>query len=241
MKIFIVEDNTSHLNVLKAKVESLGYQIAGTSQTASEALSDIKKTSPDVVLIDINLDGNNDGIVLAKQIKEISTASMLFITAQSKDEIIQDAIAVEPSGYLIKPVDLNELKANIELAMYQKTQTKSRPNLKTEKEFLTVRTGQKLQLLPFKEIKILRVDIKNYVTLVDDKGKEFAVRDSLKNILNSVLPDCFIRTHHSYGVNMDFVLFIDEREQVLHLKTNDSIPIGKSFKEEVYQRMNIKS
>lgn len=241
MKIFIVEDNTSHLNVLKAKVESLGYQIAGTSQTASEALSDIKKTSPDVILIDINLDGNNDGIVLAKQIKEISTASMLFITAQSKDEIIQDAIAVEPSGYLIKPVDLNELKANIELAMYQKTQTKSRPNFKAEKEFLTVRTGQKLQLLPFKEIKILRVDIKNYVTLVDDKGKEFAVRDSLKNILNSVLPDCFIRTHHSYGVNMDFVLFIDEREQVLHLKTNDSIPIGKSFKEEVYQRMNIKS
>lgn len=241
MKIFIVEDNASHLNVLKAKVGSLGYQITGTSQTASEALSDIKKTPPDVVLIDINLDGNNDGIVLAKQIKEISTASILFITAQSKDEIIQDAIAVEPSGYLIKPVDLNELKANIELAMYQKTQTKSRPNLKTEKEFLTVRTGQKLQLLPFKEIKILKVDVKNYVTLVDDKGKEFAVRDSLKNILNSVLPDCFIRTHHSYGVNMDFVLFIDEREQVLHLKTNDSIPIGKSFKEEVYQRMNIKS
>jgi DNA-binding LytR/AlgR family response regulator len=107
-------------------------------------------------------------------------------------------------------------------------------------EFLTVRTGEKLQLVSFKSIKLLKVEVKNYVTLIDDHDKQFVVRDSLKNMLSNILPKTFIRTHHSYGVNIDYVSFIDEKEQTIYLKTKDSIPIGKSFRKLVYEKMNIK-
>jgi len=242
MKIFIVEDNTNHLNLLKAKVISLGYMVVGTCQTAACVLPEIKKTTPDIVLMDINLDADNDGIEIAKKIKEISDAAILFITSQNKSKTISDAISIEPSGYLVKPVDPIELKANIELAALKKNNAKaSLPQVKLENEFLTVRTGEKLQLVQFKNIKLLKVEIKNYVTLVDENDRQYVVRDSLKNLLNSVLPRTFIRTHHSYGVNLDFILFIDEKEQMVHLKTNDAVPIGKSFKKNVYEKMNIKS
>ncbi|MFT5820717.1 MAG: DNA-binding LytR/AlgR family response regulator [Crocinitomix sp.] len=244
MNIFIVEDNASHLKLLKAKVMSLGYQIVGTSQTIQQVMPAIQKVQPDIVLIDINIQGDNDGIQLAIDIKENTDASVLFITSQSESDIISEAVAAKPDGYLVKPVDPINLKANIELALFKKAQnpkTLNEPEVKIGEEFLTVRTGEKLQVLQFKDIKLIKVDTKNYVTIMDVNNKPFVIRDSLKHVINNILPDGFIRTHSSYGVNVDYILFIDERQQMVHLKTDDTVPIGKSFKKELYEKMNIKS
>ncbi len=241
MKIFIVEDNASHLKLLKAKVNSLGYQVIGSSQTIQQVLPTIQQTLPDVVLVDINIQGENHGIQLAKEIKENTNAAVLFITSQSESQVISDAVAAAPDGYLVKPVDPADLKANIELAVFKNANNYIESQIQVEDEFLTVRTGEKLQVLQFKDIKYIKVDAKNYVTLLDVNDKPFVIRDSLKHVIGSILPQGFIRTHHSYGVNIDYILFIDEREQTVHLKTNDAIPIGKSFKKEVYEKMNIKS
>lgn len=237
-KIYIVEDNSSHLELLKLKVEMLGYEIVGFSQTTLNVLSDIQAKNPDVVLLDINLTRDKDGITLAHEINEFTNANFIFITSQSKSEVVSDAVTAKPSGYLIKPVDPDELRANIELAVYKKNEKQLKEKLSNE--FLTVRTGEKLQLVSFKSIKLLKVEVKNYVTLIDDRDKQFVVRDSLKNMLSNILPKTFIRTHHSYGVNIDYVSFIDEKEQTIYLKTKDSIPIGKSFRKRVYEKMNIK-
>jgi DNA-binding LytR/AlgR family response regulator len=244
MKIFIVEDNASHLRLLEAKVLSLAYQIVGTSQTIKKTLPAIQKAQPDVVLVDINIQGENDGIQLAKDIKETTDAAVIFVTSQSESKIISEAVAVKPDGYLVKPIEPAGLKANIELARFKKSQNSKSGNdseIKISEEFLTVRTGEKLQVLQFKDIKLIKVDTKNYVTLMDVNNKPFVIRDSLKHVINDILPDDFIRTHHSYGVNIDYILFIDERDQMVHLKTDDTVPIGKSFKKDVYEKMNIKS
>lgn len=241
MKIFIIEDNASHLKLLKAKVNSLGYQVVGSSQTIEEVLPTIQQTLPDVALVDINIQGENHGIQLAKEIKEHTNTAVLFITSQSESQVISDAVAAAPDGYLVKPVDPADLKANIELAVFKNVNSSTESQIQVEDEFLTVRTGEKLQLLQFKNIKYIKVDTKNYVTLLDVNDKPFVIRDSLKNVVGSILPQGFIRTHHSYGVNIDYILFIDEREQTVHLKTNDTIPLGKSFKKDVYEKMNIKS
>ena len=238
-RIYIVEDNLNHLDLLRLKVESIGHEVVGSSQTSINALANIQSKNPDVVLVDINLNGDNEGISLAHEIKEFTDAAVIFITSQSKSKVISDAVAAKPSGYLIKPVDPNELKAAIELAVY--TKTENQPKKVLPNDFLTVRTGEKLQLVQFKNIKYLKVETKNYVTIIDDNNKQFVVRDSLKNALNVLLPGTFIRTHHSFGVNMDYISFIDEKEQTIYLKSNDSIPIGKSFRKLVYQKMNIKS
>lgn len=238
-KIYIVEDDTNHLNLLKLKVERLGYEVIGFSQTAFKVIPEIQEMNPDVVLVDINLNRNKDGISLAHEIKEFTNSAVIFITSERKAEVISDAVAAKPSGYLIKPVDPNELKAAIELAIINRSDEPQKKELPSD--YLTVRTGEKLQLVPFKRIKYLKVETKNYVTIIDENGKQFVVRGSLTHVVNEILPENFIRTHNSYGINLEYVSFIDEKEQTLYLSSNDSIPIGKAFKQMVYNRMNIKS
>ncbi|MFK7787758.1 MAG: LytTR family transcriptional regulator DNA-binding domain-containing protein, partial [Crocinitomicaceae bacterium] len=60
-------------------------------------------------------------------------------------------------------------------------------------------------------------------------------------VVDNILPPAFIRTHKSFAINMDYVAFIDEKEQSVILKTNDSVPIGKSFRKHVYEKMNIRT
>lgn len=238
-KIYIIEDNSSHLELLKMKVEMLGYEVVGSSRTAVNALSDIQEKNPDVALVDINLARDKDGITLAHEIHEFTDAAVIFITSQSENEVIHDAIAAKPSGYLIKPIDPDVLKANIELAVYKKKAKQVQHPV--SKDYLTVRTGEKLHLIQFKNVKILKVEMKNYVTLIDHQNKQYVVRDSLKNMLNTILPVQFIRTHHSFGLNLDYVAFVDDKEQTVYLSTNDAVPIGKSYRREVYQKLNVKN
>lgn len=244
MRVFIFEDNASHLKLLKAKVNLLKHEVVGESQSIENALDKIISTNPDLVLVDINIQGENDGIGLAKEIKEHTQALVFFITSQNANEVISAAVSTAPDGYLLKPVDPAELKANIEIASRKRALAESQAHnleIKVEKEFMSVRIGEKLQVLQFDDIKLIKVETKNYVTLIDQNDKSFAVRDSLKNVMKNVLPKNFIRTHSSYAVNTDYILFVDERDQLLHLKTNDTVPIGKSYKKELYDKMNIKS
>lgn len=238
-RIYIVEDNSSHLELLKIKVEMIGYEVVGSIQTAANALSEIQETNPDVVLVDINLARDKDGITLAHEINEFTDAVVIFITSQSEDEVIHDAVTAKPSSYLIKPIDPDVLKANIELAMYKRNAKQSQ--YQVSRDYMTVRTGEKLHLIQFKQVKILKVEIKNYVTLIDDQNKQYVVRDSLKNLLTHVLPPVFIRTHHGYAVNLEFLAFVDDKEQTVYLSTNDTVPIGKSYRKEVYKKLNIKN
>lgn len=240
VRIFIVEDNTRHLNVLKAKLNTLGYPVVGHSTLAREAIPKIKNVDPNIIILDVNLENDGDGIVLARKIREFSDAALLFITAQGDDETIQGAVSVNPSGYLAKPVNPVDLKANIELAIRHNNTAMMQEEELPNKEFLTVRTGEKLQLLRFEEIQLLSVEVKNYITLVNKNGKRFVIKDSLKNMMNSVLPDYFIRTHRSFVVNMNYISFINEKEQMLYLAASDSAPIGKSYRKQVYQKMNIR-
>lgn len=241
VRIFIVEDNQRHLNLLKVKLDALGYKVVGYSTVAHNVLPEIKKCAPNIILLDINLENDGDGITLARKIRDLSDCPLLFITAQQNDHTIRDAISVNPSGYLVKPVDPVNLKATIELAISQYTEATKLRQKSIKREYLTVRKGEKLQMLRFNEIKLLMVEVKNYVTLINNNGKRFVIRDSLKNMLNSVLPDYFIRTHHSFIVNINYVSFIDEKEQTLYLEADDSAPIGKSFRKQLYQIMNIRN
>ena len=113
------------------------------------------------------------------------------------------------------------------------------PKATTENDYITVRLGQKLVKTYFRDISHLKIEDKNYVTVVDKHQRELAVRGSLSQLLSTVFPSTFLRTHYSYGINLEYVELIDEPTQSIQLQTGESIPIGKAFKKDVYQRMNL--
>lgn len=237
IRVFIVEDNPKHLATIEAKVQGLGYQVVSANNNSAEAWLHFQKVAADVVLMDINLSRDEEGITLAGKMQREADVPIIYVTSMASDDIIRSAISTSPSGYLVKPIDPAELKANIELAVQKHKKPTAKPLEKPE--YLTVRLGQKLQKVHFKNISHFKVESKNYVTLVDQKNRKFAIRGSIKKVIDQVLPEGFMRTHHSHGINVSYLEFIDEATQSIHLSTGAFIPIGKSYKKDVYEQMNI--
>ena len=95
----------------------LGYSISAVAFTGNEAISNLEKTKADLILMDIGLKGTLTGIEAAKQIKSQYNIPVIFLTGYADENTLRKAKEVKPSGYIIKPIDENELKAAIEKAL----------------------------------------------------------------------------------------------------------------------------
>src|SRR5688572_21655812 len=114
--VLIVEDDTLVGMGLKAHLERLGHSVVGQAATASEALALYREHAPDVVLLDIRLNGD-DGIEVARQLLRERRVPMVIVSAYSDRELIERASAAGVFGYLIKPVNAEALQAQIEVAV----------------------------------------------------------------------------------------------------------------------------
>jgi len=102
-KILIVEDEPIVALDEKKQVESFGYRVLDIVTTGEEAVVEIEKNPPDLVLMDINLEGKMDGIEVAETLKERFDIPVVFITAHSEVDTLQRAKITAPYAYLIKP------------------------------------------------------------------------------------------------------------------------------------------
>ena len=117
MKIFIVEDEALVVMELKDRLSRLGYAVTGTAARGEKALELIAANPPDLVLMDICLAGQIDGIETAARLRAQHPVPVVFLTAYSDDELLRQAGDVEPFGYLVKPFEERELHATIQMAL----------------------------------------------------------------------------------------------------------------------------
>jgi DNA-binding response OmpR family regulator len=113
----IVEDESIVAIELATYVRGLGYDIAATVSNARDAFAKVKALVPDIVLMDVHLKGDEDGISLAERIVEEFDSAIIYITAFTDDESIERAVATEPVAYLAKPFNRRELAAALQLGM----------------------------------------------------------------------------------------------------------------------------
>ena len=118
-KIHIIEDERIVALDLKFKLQKLGYLVVGMSVTGESALEEISKNTPDLVLMDIMLQGELDGIQTAKIIREQYKIPFIYLSALSDEVTINRVKITEPYGYIIKPFDIGDLKTNIEIALHK--------------------------------------------------------------------------------------------------------------------------
>ncbi len=116
-KILIVEDENSSAVLIKRHLESIGYTVASIITSGEEAIKEIKKNRPDLVLMDITLEGKMDGIDTATYVNEKLNVPVVYITSSSDSETLERAKESNPFGYIIKPFDKKDLKATIEMAL----------------------------------------------------------------------------------------------------------------------------
>ncbi|OPY44852.1 MAG: two-component response regulator [Methanoregulaceae archaeon PtaU1.Bin222] len=117
--IFIVEDEAIVASDIKETLISLGYSAAGTAKSGELALEKIQQNQPDLVLMDIHLAGELDGVDTAGKIHALYGIPVIYLTAYADKVLLERAKVTEPYGYVVKPYDERELHSVIEMALYK--------------------------------------------------------------------------------------------------------------------------
>ncbi|MDM8519921.1 response regulator [Anaerolineales bacterium HSG6] len=118
-KIMIVEDEAIVALTIERKLEIFGYEVLARVDTGEEAVQQVGEIQPDLLLMDIMLAGEMDGVETAAQIRTRFDIPVIYLTAYADEKTLQRAKVTEPFGYLLKPFEDRELHTTIEMALYK--------------------------------------------------------------------------------------------------------------------------
>ncbi len=119
-KILIVEDHIIIALEIKQTLIKLNFDVTNTVTNYDSALNSIKTNRPDLIIIDIDLGKGKDGIEIAEKIQTIEDIPILYLTSFSDEKTLSRALKTNPVSYLVKPFNIEELKANIKLGLYKR-------------------------------------------------------------------------------------------------------------------------
>ncbi|SES95361.1 CheY chemotaxis protein or a CheY-like REC (receiver) domain [Methanococcoides vulcani] len=117
--ILVVEDENIVALSIKNKLEMMGYSVVDTASSGEDAVVKADLFYPDLVLMDVMLRGEMDGIEAAEKIREKFDIPVIFLTAYTDDNTLERAKIAEPYGYISKPFKEQDLKSNIEMALHK--------------------------------------------------------------------------------------------------------------------------
>ena len=241
IKVYIVEDEPLIAEDLAANLEDLGYAVTGMADNALDAMADLASNPPDVALLDINLEGDTDGVDLAAKIKEKYGLPFIFVTSHADKGTIERVKATGPAGFIVKPFDERDLRSNIEIALFRHSSALNAadehetPN--TDEEFVIsdsifVKDKGKLVKVSFASIRYAEA-YDNYTNLFTDT-KKYLVSATLKSVEQKLNDPVFLRVHRSYLINIDKVDSL--KDGYVHV-AGQSIPVGKTHKDELMARI----
>lgn len=245
-RIQIVEDNPLQLSKLEFFAESQGYEVVATSDNAEEGgrLAAIKK--PDVVLIDIQLNGAKSGIDLGFYVHEKLGIPIIYLTSLIQAKVLKAASHTNPQAYLIKPLDEESLKAAIEILRHKSDAVKAElalPQKENEifgRELLNdsifIKVGKMLKRIRYKDIVTIEASEVNHITVTSESGQSWEIRHSL-SAMEKVLPPNFCRVHRQRIVNCTFIDAM--RADFSSISIGDKkISVGTTYRKEVGNKIN---
>lgn len=120
-KVLIVEDEPITAMEMKSTLRKIGYEVVSVVDRGSRAIKIVEDESPEIVLMDVNLKGEKDGIETAKQIRKITEIPIVYVTAYSNEDTLERASHTNPEGYLVKPVTDDDLASTLKMALSRGT------------------------------------------------------------------------------------------------------------------------
>ena len=247
IRVLVVEDNPLHRQKLEFYLEEAGYVLAGSTDNYGEAMRLFRAVQPDLLLLDIHITGERDGIELAMRIREESNAPLIFTTSLKSKDVIDRAKATDPDAYLIKPLNADALRAAIEVAIYKASQGRqlSAPPAESMawtsdvllRDCIFVKTGKHLKKVPIKDIVLVRSGEEKYCDVVAE-NTEWSVRCTLTELGSRLPVPPFFRVHRTTIINTHHITGINEADSKVELGAL-SVPIGRSYKAEFMARLNL--
>jgi two-component system cell cycle sensor histidine kinase/response regulator CckA len=118
-KVLVVEDEAIVAYDLARRLRKAGYDVPAIASSGLQALESIEETAPDLILLDIRLQGDMDGIAVATEVRERFKLPVVYLTANADHATLERAKATGPFGYLVKPIGNVNLASAIEVALYK--------------------------------------------------------------------------------------------------------------------------
>lgn len=223
----------------------LGYQVVGCCDNGEEAIQMAWQKNPDIIVMDIMLKGDMNGIDAATRIRSQYNIPIVFITAYSDEDTLKRTAPSAPYGYIVKPFKANDLRATIETALNRFSQEQalrrenemlykaSRENAKNH--ILFIKTDFKLIGLKIEDILYIEA-LKDYVNVYTADNK-YVVRSTMKGIQDKLPADRFVRIHRSFIVAVDKISLIDHAKVIL--ENDNTVPLGGLYKEQFMEKLNM--
>lgn len=237
MKILIVEDEFPIALNTELQLKEKGYEVIGIANDLNSIISIITEETPDIILMDINLQDGGNGIEISKKLKRILHAPIVFLSAYSEPHIVQEALETEPFGYLVKPYKIEDLIITIQMARnnwIKKLEEGAQLKEQKQDEFIFVQSGTKVIKMQFNEILFLQA-LDNYSIIQTAKNK-IIVSSYLSSLAQKINHPSLIQTHRSYYVNKDNIELVNGN--TVHIG-NFEIPISRSHKQEFIAQLNL--
>lgn len=238
--ILAVEDDPLHADILRMTIDELGYELLDIVDNSSGALRLLKATQPDLLLMDIDIGEEINGIELVKKINELSDVPVIYVTSMTENEVFQAAKATSPEAYIRKPYDTFQLQAAIELVIFRKQKEKKGPRKWESREIhngsLFIKEGDSLIKFFLKDI--LLIEAYDKYSYVYTQKKKTLVNATLKNMLKKLPDEQFLQVHRSFIVNIEAIEKIRLNTSILEV-AGKPIPVSKTYKNILFSRLKL--
>jgi len=244
--ILVVEDESIVAKDIQQSLIKLGYNVVGTASTGQKALTLVEEYLPDLVLMDIMLKGDMNGIETAAHVKAKHNIPVIYLTAYADEGTLSKAKVTEPYGYIIKPFKEVDIHTSIEMAIYKHKKEdevrKERDILfkivdnKGSSDIIFVKSNSRLEKLMTNDIYYVEA-LKDYV-VINTGSTRYTIHSTMKEIQRKLSEQEFIRVHRSYIVRLDKIAAIEQPNLILE-KEKKRIPIGGSYREELLHKLNL--
>ena len=240
IKILVVEDEMLIGAKISMLLTNLGYEVTGILPRGEDAIIHVEENKPDIIVLDINLKGEIDGIETAA-ILQRKNIPVIYLTANSDDATFNRAKLTGPTAFISKPFKQLDLQRAIELTIvhlahtdpYSVTPTEvheEQPFILADRIFVRY-TGRMVKIM-LMDILYMEAD-RNYSRIFTSQ-KEFLLSVTLKYIEEKLSIPFFMRIHRSYLVNMMHIDQVLESDVMIRGK---GLPLGSGMREKLMQGM----
>ena len=238
--ILIVEDEMIIAANISLQLTHLGYEVTGIIPRAEEVLPHIWQHVPDIILMDINLKGNLDGIEMVHLIQKEFKIPIIYLTANSDEANFNRAKATNPYAFVSKPFKILDLHRAIELTLIriqEEQNSEKNGDLVSQEPFILsdcifIRSHDKMVKVCINNILYIEAE-RNYCK-IHCKDKEHLLVMTLKDIEEKLTSNTLLRIHRSFIVNLSHIDEIATSHVVIAKK---AIPLSADLKKKLLQHI----
>lgn len=231
VSVLIIEDDFLIAERIKAHLKDFGYHVVATIDNGIEAIQAFLQHKPDLVLMDIDLKGDLDGVDVAEEIKKTANTPIIYITGNESDHVFKRVKSTDPSSFIYKPIHPKMLHRNMELAiLQQKPLERHLPDsffFKDEHQYLRIDINE-----------IIYVKADGYSChIYSANQKKMTISMSLNNFLEKANHKSLVRVHRTYAINVTTIKSVIGGEVLL--ESDVEVPVGKSYLVEFKKRLHM--